>query len=144
MTFSSHSVEETEALGERLARLARPGTVMAMRGDLGAGKTAFARGVARGLSVSETITSPTYTLVNEYEGAMPFYHIDAYRLSGADEFELLDAAAYLYGRGLCLVEWSERVERALPRDACTISIIAAPDGRREICLDCPYLEEALA
>jgi len=144
MAFLSRSVEETEALGERIGTLIQPGTVLAMQGGLGAGKTAFARGIARGLGVAETITSPTYTLVNEYSGTMPFYHMDAYRLAGSEEFELLDASAYLYGSGVCLIEWSERVTQALPKDAATVSIAVNDDGFRQINLDCPYLEEALA
>ncbi len=144
MTFVSRSVEETEALGERLARAASPGSVFALRGGLGAGKTAMTRGMARGLGVLDPVTSPTYTLINEYDGDMPLYHMDAYRLHGPAEFELLDAARYLHGDGLCVVEWSERVEGALPAHSARIEISPEPDGSRTITLASPDLEAALA
>lgn len=118
--------------------------VLALRGGLGAGKTALCRGIGRGLAVAEPITSPTYTLINEYEGAMPFYHFDAYRLSSADEFTLLDADRYLYGDGLCAIEWSERVSQALPDTAITIGLNPAPDGSRVVTIDGRELEEALS
>lgn len=144
MTFVSRSVGDTEALGARLALAAKPGSVFALRGGLGAGKTAMTRGIAKGLGVTAPVTSPTYTLVNEYEGDMPLYHMDAYRLRGADEFELLDAAAYLYGEGLCVVEWSERVADALPGYAASIEILPEPDGTRIITIRDSALEAALA
>jgi len=128
----------------RIAKAARPGMILALRGGLGAGKTALCRGIARGLNVVEPITSPTYTLINEYDGVMPFYHFDAYRLSSAAEFELLDADRYLYGDGLCAIEWSERVSKALPDSVIMISIEPAIDGSRAISLDGPVLEEALS
>ncbi len=118
--------------------------VLALRGGLGAGKTALCRGIARGLRVAEPITSPTYTLINEYEGAMPFYHFDAYRLSSAAEFSLLDADRYLYGDGLCAIEWSERVSNALPDSAIVISIEPTTDGSRVIRIEGTILEEALS
>jgi len=137
------SVEDTEAFGERVGAVAAPGTVLALRGGLGAGKTAFARGLARGLGVSGPVTSPTYTLVNEYEGRMPFYHMDAYRLGSEADFELLDAARYLYGDGLCAIEWSERVAGALPPDAVVVEIVPRDNGSRTILLTGAVIEEAL-
>jgi len=118
--------------------------VLAFKGGLGAGKTALSRGIARGLGVAEPVTSPTYTLVNEYEGRLPFYHFDAYRLSNADELVALDSDAYFYGGGVCAVEWSERVAPALPREAFIVSIEPKPDGTRLVSISGQELEEALS
>jgi len=131
-------------LGERIGRVARPRTVIAFRGGLGAGKTAMCRGIARGLGVAEPITSPTYTLINEYEGTLPFYHFDAYRLSSADEFQQLDSDRYFYDDGVCAVEWSERVADALPDDAIIVDIEPEPDGSRRVSITGAAMEGALA
>jgi tRNA threonylcarbamoyladenosine biosynthesis protein TsaE len=127
-----------------VAQAASPGTIIAFRGGLGAGKTVFARGLAKGLGIEEAITSPTYTIVNEYDGQMPFFHIDAYRLRSAEEFELIDSARYLYGQGLCAIEWSERIEGALPENVVTICIIPESDGSRTISISGRSIEEAFA
>jgi tRNA threonylcarbamoyladenosine biosynthesis protein TsaE len=132
--FFSNSPEETEALGERFALKLRPGGVLALRGPLGAGKTCFAKGLARGLGVEEEVTSPTYTIVSEYEARpadpLPLYHIDAYRLRGEDDFEALGGRELLYGGGICVVEWSERIETALPPEAVLVEIeIRGPNSR---------------
>jgi tRNA threonylcarbamoyladenosine biosynthesis protein TsaE len=124
--------EETAKLGEKLAPHLIRGTVIALRGTLGAGKTCFAGGVARGLGVTETVTSPTYTIISEYEGRLPFYHIDAYRLSGDADFESLGAEDMLYGEGVTLIEWSERIPGSIPSDAWTINIDILEDGARRI------------
>jgi tRNA threonylcarbamoyladenosine biosynthesis protein TsaE len=136
--------EDTEAIAERVARAAAPGTIIAFRGGLGAGKTVFARGLARGLGIQEAITSPTYTIVNEYDGLMPFFHIDAYRLRSAEEFELLDSARYLYGDGLCAIEWSERIEDALPDNVVSIAIVPEEDGSRTISISGESIERVFA
>ncbi len=130
-------------MGERIGRVARPRTVIAFRGGLGAGKTAMCRGIARGLGVAEPITSPTYTLINEYEGTLPFYHFDAYRLSSADEFQQLDSDRYFYDDGVCAVEWSERVADALPDDAIIVDIEPEPDGSRRVSITGAAMEGAL-
>jgi tRNA threonylcarbamoyladenosine biosynthesis protein TsaE len=123
--------------------LVEAGTVIAFKGGLGAGKTAFTRGLARGLGVRDQVTSPTYTLVNEYGGGrLALYHIDAYRLGSADEFELMDAKRYLYGDGLCVVEWSERVAQAMPAWAIELSIEPLLDDARRIRVS-GYIEEYL-
>lgn len=127
-----------------MARTVRPGTIIAFRGGLGAGKTVFARGLARGLGIEEAITSPTYTIVNEYEGRIPFFHIDAYRLHSAEDFELIDSSRYLYGQGLCAIEWSERVEDALPENVVSIAITPESDGSRSITISGVAVEEAFA
>ncbi len=114
MIFETHSYKETEAVGAALAARLQPGTVIAYQGDLGAGKTAFTRGVARGLGCTEQVTSPTYTIVNEYlSGKMPLFHFDMYRLSSADDLWDIGWEDYLERGGVCCVEWSENVWEAL-------------------------------
>ena len=121
MEYLSHSPEETEQLGEQLGRTLRPGSVVAYRGDLGMGKTAFTRGLARGLGCTCRVTSPTFTIVNEYSGALPLFHFDMYRLDSSDELFDIGWEDYLARGGVCAVEWSERVEDALPEDALWVS-----------------------
>ena len=114
MEYITNSPAETEAVAEKLARLLHPGTVIAYRGDLGAGKTAFTRGLARGLGCADMVTSPTYTIVNEYlSGKMPLFHFDMYRLRSADDLWDIGWEDYLDRGGVCAVEWSENVEEAL-------------------------------
>ena len=109
------SADETMALGERLAALFQAGDVVALYGDLGAGKTHLVKGIARGLGVpAAAVSSPTFTIVQEYDGELPIYHIDAYRIQHPDEFFELGYEEYLYGDGLCLIEWPARVEDLLP------------------------------
>ncbi|GMO33419.1 MAG: tRNA (adenosine(37)-N6)-threonylcarbamoyltransferase complex ATPase subunit type 1 TsaE [Termitinemataceae bacterium] len=114
------SAEETEAAGSRLAALLKSGDIVCLNGCLGAGKTCITRGIARGLGVSDLVTSPTYTIINEYETAafnggspIPFYHIDAYRLSGAAAFEEIGGIDFLSGIGICVIEWAQRIEDIL-------------------------------
>ncbi len=114
MEFMTRSPTETEALGEKLAQKLRPGAIIAYEGDLGAGKTAFTRGLARGLGVQESVTSPTYTIVNEYtSGNMPLFHFDMYRLHSADDLFDIGWEDYLERGGVCAVEWSENVVQAM-------------------------------
>lgn len=114
MEFLTNSPLETEAVGEALAAVLRPGAVIAYRGDLGAGKTAFTRGLARGLGYGEPVTSPTYTIVNEYLGGrMPLFHFDMYRLASSDDLWDIGWEDYLDRGGVCAVEWSENVADAL-------------------------------
>lgn len=122
MTFQTNTPEETEALGERLAAQLRPGDVVAYRGGLGAGKTAFTRGLARGLGCRGRVTSPTFTIVNEYDGTTPLFHFDMYRLDSEDDLFDIGWDDYLSRGGVCAVEWSERIDSALPPDALTVSI----------------------
>lgn len=132
MIYHTHSELETEQVGERLARRLRPGDVVAMAGDLGAGKTAFIRGLARGLGVSARVTSPTYTVVNEYEGTLPLFHFDMYRLSGADELYDIGWDDYLKRGGVCAVEWSERAAGLLPENCIYVTIAAQDETARRI------------
>ena len=114
MEFITNSPEETEAIGVRLAAVLTPGTVIAYEGDLGAGKTAFTRGLAKGLGAKEQVTSPTYTIVNEYiSGRMPLFHFDMYRLASSDDLWDIGWEDYLERGGVCAVEWSENVRDAM-------------------------------
>ena len=130
MEYLSHSPEETEQLGAQLGRTLRPGSVVAYRGDLGMGKTAFTRGLARGLGCTCRVTSPTFTIVNEYSGALPLFHFDMYRLDSSDELFDIGWEDYLSRGGVCAVEWSERVEDALPDDTLWVSF-ARGDGEND-------------
>ena len=114
MEYMTNSAEETEALGARLGAELPAGTVIAFTGDLGAGKTAFTRGLARGLGITDRVTSPTYTIVNEYEGGrLPLFHFDLYRLSDGEELFDIGWEDYLTRNGICAVEWSENAEGLL-------------------------------
>jgi tRNA threonylcarbamoyladenosine biosynthesis protein TsaE len=114
MEFITNSPGQTEEIGIKLAEKLKPGAVIAYRGDLGAGKTAFTRGVARGLGIQDPVTSPTYTIVNEYlSGRLPLFHFDMYRLHSADDLFDIGWDDYLERGGVCAVEWSENVEEAL-------------------------------
>ena len=132
MIFETHSPEETEQIGYALAQKLLPGTVIAYEGDLGAGKTAFTRGLARGLGCTEQVTSPTYTIVNEYlTGKMPLFHFDMYRLTCADDLFDIGWEDYLERGGVCAVEWSENVEDAL-ENPVRISIHKTGENSRTI------------
>lgn len=122
MQFLSHSTQETEAIGEELAQKLRGGDVLAFTGSLGMGKTAFTRGLARGLGCRGRVTSPTFTIVNEYEGRTPLFHFDMYRLGSSDELFDIGWDDYLARSGVCAVEWSERVSDALPEDTIFVDI----------------------
>lgn len=127
MEYLSHSPEETEHIGEMLGRRLRPGTVVAYRGGLGMGKTAFTRGLARGLGCAGRVTSPTFTIVNEYDGATPLFHFDMYRLGSSDELFDIGWEDYLTRDGVCAVEWSERVDDAMPADTLWVDIARGTD-----------------
>ena len=114
MQYTTNSPAETEAVGAALGKILPPGTVLAYRGDLGAGKTAFTRGLAKGLGCTDLVTSPTYTIVNEYlSGRLPLFHFDMYRLASSDDLWDIGWEDYLERLGICAVEWSENVEDAL-------------------------------
>ena len=132
MEFITNSPSETEAVGAALARALKPGTVIAYRGALGAGKTAFTRGLARGLGVKEAVTSPTYTIVNEYLGGrIPLFHFDMYRLGSEDELFDIGWEDYLERGGICAVEWSENVWGAMA-DAIVVTISRLSEDTRKI------------
>lgn len=137
MEYITHSPAETEELGCRLGRTLRPGAVVAYFGGLGMGKTAFTRGLARGLGVTGPVTSPTYTIVNEYTGGrMPLFHFDMYRLSSEEDLFDIGWEDYLDRGGLCVVEWSERVSGALGSPVTvTIEKIPGSDQQRKITIE---------
>ena len=135
MEFITNSPEETERIGERLAKALRPGTILAYEGDLGAGKTAFTRGLARGLGAADMVTSPTYTIVNEYlSGTMPLFHFDMYRLTSSDDLWDIGWDDYLERGGVCAVEWSENVRDAM-EDAITVRIEKLGEDSRRITIE---------
>ena len=131
--FITNGPEETEALGARLARALGPGAVVAFTGDLGAGKTAFVRGLARGLGIPDRVTSPTFTIVNEYEGGrLPLFHFDLYRLGCADELFDIGWEDYLARGGVCAVEWSERMEELLEPGTIRVDLRRGEDEDRRV------------
>ena len=135
MEYLSHSEEETESIGEHLGASLSPGAVVAYQGGLGMGKTAFTRGLARGLGYTDMVTSPTYTIVNEYLGGrLPLFHFDMYRLRSAEDLWDIGWEDYLDRGGVCCVEWSENVAEAL-ENPLTISIEKLGDTARRITLE---------
>lgn len=139
LRFTSYSPEETDRFAFSFGELLRGGDFVALYGDLGAGKTRFAGGVARGLGADPAIpvTSPTYTLLNIHQGRLPLYHFDLYRLSGLDEAIDLGFTEYFAGDGVSLVEWPERLDGDLPPARIDIALSYAGDESREICLSSP-------
>ena len=136
MTFTTTSPAETEHIGAALGAIIPAGTILAYRGDLGAGKTAFTRGLARGLGYTEPVTSPTYTIVNEYLGGrLPLFHFDMYRLADSDELFEIGWEDYLERGGVCAVEWSENVKDALPSNHIVVSIRTVGEKSREITIE---------
>ena len=134
--YLTASPEETAAAAGALAPRLGPGSIVALRGPLGAGKTVFARALAGSLGVDGAVTSPTYTIISEYQGRnaagpLPFYHMDAYRLSGDDDFRLAGGEELLYGGGVCVIEWPGRLG-LLPRNIVSVTISVMEDGRRLI------------
>ena len=135
MEFITHSPAETEKIGEALGNIIPAGTVIAYRGDLGAGKTAFTRGLARGLGYKEAVTSPTYTIVNEYLGGrLPLFHFDMYRLASAEDLWDIGWEDYLDRNGVCAVEWSENVEEAM-EGAMSVTIERLGEADRRISIE---------
>jgi tRNA threonylcarbamoyladenosine biosynthesis protein TsaE len=131
-TFYTNSAEETIALGRKIGSFLTKGDVLALQGTLAAGKTTMTKGIAQALKIQDDITSPTFCLISEYEGAMPLYHMDVYRLDGAEDFETLGADDMIYGDGISVIEWSEKIMEELPEK--TIKIVITPENttRRKI------------
>ena len=135
MTFLTNSPAETEAVGAALARVLPAGTILAYRGDLGAGKTAFTRGLAKGLDCTDMVTSPTYTIVNEYlSGRLPLFHFDMYRLGSSDDLWDIGWEDYLDRGGICAVEWSENVDDAM-ENAVYVTIEKTGEESRKITIE---------
>lgn len=123
MVIETITPEETFAVGERIGRNACPGQIYTLVGDLGVGKTVFTQGVAAGLGIHEPISSPTFTIIQEYEsGRMPFYHFDVYRIGDIEEMEEIGYDDYFFGRGICLIEWANLIEEILPKDLIQVTI----------------------
>lgn len=135
MTIHSKSEEETEQAGAELARRLPPGSVVAFYGGLGAGKTAFVRGMARGMGIDAFVSSPTFTIVNEYTGRRSLFHFDMYRLQSADELFDIGWEDYLGRNGVCAVEWSENVREAFEGDEYTVSFRKTSETGREITIE---------
>ena len=135
MTFTTNSPAETEAIGAALGKILPAGTVIAYRGDLGAGKTAFTRGLAKGLGCTEIVTSPTYTIVNEYlSGRLPLFHFDMYRLHSSDDLWDIGWEDYLERGGVCAVEWSENVADAM-ENVISVCVEKLGDEKRRITIE---------
>lgn len=120
--IETYDSKETEALGEKMGRNAKAGQIFCLSGDLGVGKTVFTKGFAKGLAIEKAVTSPTFAIVNTYEGRLPLYHFDVYRISSEEEMEDTGYEEYFYGNGVCLVEWAELVQGLIPADAVWITI----------------------
>ena len=137
-TFRTHSPEETQAIGEQFGQTLKPGDVIALIGDLGAGKTCLTQGIARGVGIptDQVVNSPSYTLINEYEGEIPIYHIDLYRLQHHDEIIELGLEEYLEGDGICIIEWAERMLEMLPEHYIRMQIRWEDESTRTIELRC--------
>ena len=135
MTYITNSPAETEFIGAALGKILKPGAILAYRGDLGAGKTAFTRGLAKGLGCTDMVTSPTYTIVNEYlSGRLPLFHFDMYRLGSSDDLWDIGWEDYLERGGVCAVEWSENVEDAL-EGAISVTIEKLGEESRRITIE---------
>ena len=135
MVYYTNSDKETEAIGEQFGRSVKDGTVIAMYGDLGAGKTAFVRGMARGMGITERVSSPTFTIVNEYLGDRTLIHFDMYRLGSADELFDIGWEDYLARDAVCAVEWGENVEEAFYGDEIRLTIEKLSDTSRKITVE---------
>lgn len=129
LTLNTDSPEATESLGERLGRALSPGTVLALMGDLGAGKTTLTKGIARGLEVDDLVHSPTFNLIHEHSGRLPVYHFDLYRLTSPDQLEDLGYEEYFFGEGVCIIEWPEEILHMLPPDHIEVRISIDEDNR---------------
>lgn len=132
MRLISKSSEQTFTIGKQIGTFLQKGSIIALQGCLGAGKTALTQGIAQGLGIFEPITSPTFTLISEYEGTIPLYHMDVYRLDSTDDFLNLGVEDLLYGDGVSIIEWSEKIMNVLPKDVITISITIEKDNSRII------------
>lgn len=123
MIFESFTPEDTFTIGKKLAETVRPGEIYTLNGDLGVGKTVFTKGLAAGLGIKEPVTSPTFTILQEYEsGRLPLYHFDVYRIGDPEEMDEIGYEDYFYGQGICLIEWAELIEELIPEEAIAVYI----------------------
>ena len=139
MTIKHITASETEtlALAHDFGKTLCAGSVVALTGDLGTGKTVFARGIAQALGFNGKIPSPTFTLINEYRSSIPLYHMDLYRLNSIREIEDIGVEDYMYGDGICLIEWAEKLENLMPEDAVVVSFRQIDENSREISIERP-------
>lgn len=135
LTFTTYSAEETILLGNKIGRKLKPGDIIAMQGTLAAGKTTITKGIAQALGIDDTITSPTFCLISEYYGKMPLYHMDVYRLDGIEDFVNLGTDDMLYGDGVSIIEWSEKIMSELPKRTIVLKITPQEDNSRLIEID---------
>lgn len=143
MTYRTKTVEETTDLGRRIGRSLQAGDILALQGTLAAGKTQLTKGIAEGLDISEPVTSPTFTIISEYYGRLPLYHIDVYRLNSPEDFLDLGVEEMLYGQGICSIEWSEKIMSELPARTIQIHLAAQADSSRLITIsNWPYPAES--
>ena len=136
LKFITESTEETSKIGEQLGKLLNKGNIVCLSGDLGAGKTSFTKGIAKGLEVKDYVTSPTYTIINEYEVRLPLYHFDVYRLNDAEEMHELGYEEYFFGDGVVVLEWADIVREIIPGERLWITILNTKgDNSREIIME---------
>jgi tRNA threonylcarbamoyladenosine biosynthesis protein TsaE len=128
------STEETVSFGKEMALLLRPGSILALVGDLGAGKTTFVQGLAQGLGIEDSVQSPTFVTLNIYEGSMPLFHFDLYRLKQSSDFLSLGFEEYFSKGGICAIEWPERISSLIPADALCLSLTHTESGGRRATL----------
>jgi len=128
-----NDVDETQRFAEQLAAHLQPGDFLALEGELGAGKTTFTQGLARGLGINAVVNSPTFTIIKEYQGRLPLYHMDVYRVG--DDIDALGLDEYFFGEGVCVVEWASLIEDVLPEERLTVVLRHTGDGGRECCLE---------
>ncbi len=133
----TNSAKETMLIGERLARKLKPGDMIALSGDLGSGKTTFTKGIGKGLGVkdSKRINSPTFVLIKEYNGRVPLYHLDLYRLDDLKEIENLAIEEYIYGNGITVIEWAEKIKSILPEKHILVKFKIKGDNKREVIIE---------
>ena len=135
ITLKTNTAEETIELGRKIGRLLTKGDVIAMQGTLAAGKTTITKGIAESLGVTDTITSPTFCLISEYSGKMPLYHMDVYRLDGGEDFINLGTDDMIYGDGVSIIEWSEKIMDELPKKTIILKLEPQADGSRIITIE---------
>ena len=130
MEYISNSLKQTIKIAENFAKTLKPNDVILLRGEMGAGKTAFTKGIAKGLNISSDITSPTYAYMNDYDGKL--YHYDCYRLTSGEDAEALGLTDYFYAGGICVIEWSENISSVLPKNTITVKIEKLGEKSRKI------------
>ena len=130
MVYYTKSANETMELGERFSKTLKKGAVVLLKGEMGAGKTVFVKGIAKGLGITDRITSPTYAYMNDYNGVL--YHYDCYRLSSGEDAEGLGLTDYFYADGICVIEWSENIAEVLPKNTISVTIEKTGENERRI------------